>query len=213
MITIIGVGHVFAIEKRIEEEIMNRKPNLVCVELDATRYEALVSNEKGSDIPIIYRLLALFQQKIAEKYGAKVGGEMLSAVETARKINAEVAFIDMDASAVLKKLLESMSLVEKIKFIFASFFSLFVKEEKVEKEIKRFEEDEEGYIREFGEQFPTVMNILVDERDEYMSSRLIELSKKYENIVAVIGDGHVGGVSKRLPNLDLEIVRLKEIRT
>jgi len=41
--------------------------------------------------------------------------------------------------------------------------------------------------------------IFVEDRDAFMASKLRELSRDYDNVVVVIGEGHVSGVIKALP--------------
>ncbi len=43
MITLLGVGHVFDIGRSIRSEILARRPKVVALELDAIRYQALLS--------------------------------------------------------------------------------------------------------------------------------------------------------------------------
>ena len=213
MITLLGIGHVFDIRKGVEHAIISRRPDIVCVELDRVRYQALLDRTSKRSAPLVYKMLAAFQQRIARKYGSGVGQEMITAIETAKKINAEVAFIDMDASIVFAKIWRAMSLKEKVKFIVGAFAGLFVGKETVEKELKRFEERSDVYLEMFGNEFPTVKEVLIDERDRYMADAIRKLSARYENIIAVIGDGHIHGVVNLLDDLRPEVIRLSELRS
>ncbi|MFW5953453.1 MAG: TraB/GumN family protein, partial [Candidatus Natronoplasma sp.] len=138
MITLIGSAHVFDISDRIEREIKERSPNVVAVELDRQRYEALRRRGEGErgKVPLIYRLLQLVQKRIAKKFGVQVGQEMITAVETAEEINSKVAFIDLPAQIVLKRLIDEMSFKEKIKLFGGAVIGLFISKERVEKEVE-----------------------------------------------------------------------------
>jgi pheromone shutdown protein TraB len=212
MITLIGVGHVFNIKSNIEKLISDRMPSVVCVELDKFRYQALINKEKNTDAPIMYQLLARFQKKMADEYGVDVGEEMLGAINTAKKIEAKVAFIDVDASFIFNRFWNSMSFQEKIKFIVGAFGGIFVRKKQVERELERFGNDSEKYLEMFGKEFPTVKEELIDKRDVHMAKAIREINMIHTSVVAVIGDGHITGVSKELSDLDLEIIRLKEVR-
>ena len=118
MITLIGVGHVFDINKSLENAIIQRNPQVVCIELDPVRYQALLSKGSDRDAPIVYRVLARFQEKIAKKYGTQVGSEMLTAIDTAKMLNAKLAFIDMDANRIVSNFWKSMTFKERVKFMF-----------------------------------------------------------------------------------------------
>ncbi len=213
MITLIGVGHVFDIRKNIEQIISQRMPSVVCVELDKFRYQALVTKERNNDAPLMYQMLSRFQRKMADEYGVDVGEEMLGAVDTAKKINAKIAFIDVDASFIFNRFWNSMSFAEKLKFILGAFGGVFVRKKQVERELEKFHDNSEKYLEMFGREFPTVKEELIDKRDIHMAKAIREINKTHENIVAVIGDGHIMGISKELSDLNLEVIRLKDIRT
>jgi len=213
MITLIGVGHVFDISKNLENEIIRCNPQVVCVELDPARYQALYSKEKGQDMPFIYMMLARFQEKIAKKYGTEVGSEMLTAVETAKTINAKLAFIDKDASKIISEFWNKMTFKERAKLIFALVTSVFVRKKRIEKELEKFEENDEFYMESFGKEFPTAKTILIDDRNVYMAESIIKLNEKYDDIVAVIGDGHVEGIKRLLQTPDVETIRLSQLRS
>jgi len=212
MITLLGVGHVFNISPNIEKLIKDRMPSVVCVELDKFRYQALVSKQTSEGAPVIYQMLSRFQKKMANKYGVDVGEEMLGAVRTAKRIGAKIAFIDVDASFIFNRFWSSMSFSEKIKFIVGAFGGIFVRKKQVERELEKFGKDSEKYLEMFSREFPTVKEELIDKRDAYMAKAIRTINKEHSDIVAVIGDGHISGVSKALSDLELEIIRLKEIR-
>ena len=212
MITLIGVGHVFDIGREIENIILSRKPGVVGVELDPARYRALTSREPKKDVPFVYRMLAVFQQAIAKKYGVSVGSEMLAAINTAKKLGIGIAFIDMDSGYVFSKIWNGMGFSEKIKLLFSGAAGLFVRKEMVDKEIEKFETDYNHYMEIFGSEFPILKKTLIDERNTYMAEKIRELSKKYENIAAVVGDGHIEGMKKLLDDLNPEIIRLSALR-
>ena len=181
MITLIGVGHVFDIGREIENIILSRKPGVVGVELDPARYRALTSREPKKDVPFVYRMLAVFQQAIAKKYGVSVGSEMLAEINTAKKLGIGIAFIDMDSGYVFSKIWNGMGFSEKIKLLFSGAAGLFVRKEMVDKEIEKFETDYNHYMEIFGSEFPILKKTLIDERNTYMAEKIRELSKKYEN--------------------------------
>ncbi len=219
MITIIGAAHVFDISDRIEKEIRLRNPSVVAVELDRDRYEALRSEQKGGNAPLIYRLLQLVQQRIAKKFGVEVGEEMLTAVNTAEKINAKVAFIDLPAQIVLKRLMNEMSFKEKIMLFAGGIVGLFTSKERIEKEMERYYSIEEtreapdgGLMSNLGSQMPTIFKILIDDRNRFMSNNLQELEERFGSVVAVVGDGHVPGLKRELKERELEIIRLRDIQ-
>lgn len=213
MITLIGVGHVFDIDAQVRERIAEARPTVVCIELDRARYISLMTGPRGRGGPLLYNALALFQKWIARKYGSDVGREMIAAVDSARELGADVAFIDMDAAVVFQKFWSGMSFEERVKMVVALISSLFVRRKSVEQEIEKFEEDGEAYLEAFGEEFPSIRKVLIDDRDAHMARAIRELSETHENLVAVIGDGHVEGVRRHLADREVQVVRLRDLRS
>jgi pheromone shutdown protein TraB len=211
VITLIGVGHVFNIGHRVEEIIRERGPDLVCVELDRARYHALRTKERG-DLPLQYKMMAAFQNRLAKKYGAEAGDEMLSAVRAGRSVNAKIAFIDMDAQKILASLWGDMSFKERFKLFFASIYGLFVSKKKVERELERFHTSQEQYFQELETSFPELKRMLIDDRNEHMAGNINRLSERYSNIIAVVGEGHIPGLRPLLQDR-VEIIGLEELRS
>jgi pheromone shutdown protein TraB len=170
--------------------------------------------ESSRDQPVIYRLLARFQDGLADEYGVQAGEEMLTTINYAQSHQLPLAFIDMNAQALFSRMLKQMSFREKLRVMFSGFAGLFVSKKRVEKELETIEDNFDAYIEQVGVKFPTIKRVLIDERNAYMVQQLVLASEKYENIIAVIGDGHIPGLSKLFEKkeLDFETIRLKEIR-
>ncbi|MEM3444966.1 MAG: TraB domain-containing protein [Thermoplasmata archaeon] len=217
MIVLIGVGHVFAISERVMQEIFSVKPEVVCVELDPSRAEALLSKneKKGGDraLPLIYQMLALFQRVIARKFETEPGLEMLAAIQAAKEVNAKLEFIDIDAVTIAERIWREMSFVERTKLVAMLFFGMFMSTKKVEKSIEEFIDSEGEIIEEFGKQFPTLKKILIEDRNNYMAWRIAMAAREYTNIVCVVGEGHIEGLSRKLSarNIPHRIVSLKQL--
>ncbi|UCD91690.1 MAG: TraB/GumN family protein [Methanobacteriota archaeon] len=213
MITIVGVGHVFDIGDQVRSVILQRNPSVVCVELDRGRYEALMAKDVRGSAPPVYRAMALFQRWIAKKYGQDVGQEMVAAIESAKEVGAKIAFIDLDSLLIFQRFWGLMSFKEKVKLGVALLSSIFVPRKKVDKEISKFEENEQMYIEQFGKEFPAAKKILIDDRNTYMANAIGQLNEQFGSLVAVVGDGHVDGLSQLLGDKELEIIRLKDLRS
>ena len=211
MITLIGVGHVFAISDQVTQLIRSKRPDVVCIELDRTRYESLRSRDRSGRVPIQYALLAMFQKKMADKFGAEVGDEMLAAASAAREVNAKVALVDVDAPAMLAMLWRKMSVRERVKLFFGALVGLVSTKETVEREIEAYQNNDRAYLDTIGEQFPVIKEILIDDRNRIMAQRISKIAETHANVVAVIGDGHVPGITAELGRDDIEVVRLKEL--
>ncbi|PNY12770.1 traB domain-containing protein-like [Trifolium pratense] len=51
-------------------------------------------------------------------------------------------------------------------------------------------------IQEMSKEYPTLMETLGDERDQYMSSTLLQVASESRSVVAVVGKGHLQGIKK-----------------
>lgn len=214
MITLVGVGHVFVISEQVRAMILSRRPEVVCLELDPARYSALLNREKGRGgrVPVQYMLLARIQRRMASKFGSEAGAEMLAAASAAREIGAKVALIDMDAAKAFGKLWKVMTLREKVELMFGSLVGLVASKERVEEEMARYEEQDVEYLETLGADFPSVKRVLIDDRNKHMAARIVSIASQHENVLAVVGDGHMQGIVEALGDRPVEAVRLKELR-
>ncbi len=212
MITLIGVGHVFAISENVKEIIRSKRPEVVCLELDAARYNALVQKEHSGIVPIQYKLLAYLQKRMADKFGTEVGDEMMAAVGAAQEVGARVALIDLDSGRVFSQLWKRMSMKERVSLLWGGFAGLFVSKKVVEKEMDKYEGNEERYLEALSEGFPTIKQVLIDDRNKHMAQQLSSLAAQHKNIIAVVGDGHISGIMASLGATEVEAVRLKDLR-
>ena len=222
MITLIGTGHVFNLTQPLLNIFDDKQPNIICVELDKQRFNALMlkqSDPEGykkmkKNVPALYKLLARFQEGMANEYGVTAGQEMLTSINYARSHQLPIAFIDMNAQRLFNRMLKTMSFSEKIKLMLTGFGGLFVSKKRVEKELKNFEKNFDTYIEQIGKKFPTLKRVLIDERNLYMVQQLAVANEQHEKVIAVVGDGHIPGISRLLENkeLDFETIRLSELR-
>lgn len=212
MITLLGVGHVFDLSRSVRQEIVARRPRVVALELDAVRFQALMVRTPRSHGLSLFQLLALLESRIARKYGVEVGDEMIAAAHAAQEVGSELALIDMDSRDVLLRAWGEMPFRERFKFFFGVLGSLFVGKRRVESELRRYERDDRGVLAEFAAILPSAKRVLIDERDEHMARRLLQLSREKGDVVAVVGDGHVAGLLRRMEDEPVHVVRLRELR-
>lgn len=222
MITLIGTGHVFDLSNALLTIFGTIEPEIVCVELDQQRYQAMILRQTQPEtygkarqnLPFIYRLLAQFQEDMAKQYGVHAGDEMLTAINYAQSHQLPVAFIDSDAQKLFNTMWHTMPMIEKFKLMFSGFTGFFVSRKRVERELDKYQENYTTYIEEIGKRYPTIKRILIDERNEFMVSRLTELNTQYQRIVTCIGDGHVPGISEMLQarQIPVDIIRLHDLK-
>src|SRR2546427_5337949 len=213
MITLLGVGHVFDIGRAVRAEILSRRPKVVALELDAARYQALMSPQPRPHGFSVLGLLAQFQVRIANQYGVRVGDEMVAAARAAREVGSEVALIDQDSAVILRRVWREMAGRERLRLLVSTIGGFFTRRERVEAELQRFYQDEQGFIREIAPELPTAERILIDERDAGMARSLRQLAEARGDVVAVVGGGHVHGVLRHLQGATLQVVPLGELKS
>ena len=222
MITLIGTGHVFKLSYQLLNIFDTINPDALCVELDNQRYQSLMMKQYDPEqyeqaakkLPYIYRKLADFQEELAKRYGVQPGDEMLTTITYAHSHQIPLVCIDVHAQNMFKKMIKEMSLSEKTKFFLSGIGSIFVPKKNIDKEVKNITNNVESYLTIIGKKFPTIKKVLIDDRNTYMAKNLIKLHETYENIIAVLGDGHIQGIASLLQqqNIAPKIIRLKELQ-
>ncbi|MCG6533820.1 MAG: TraB domain-containing protein, partial [Syntrophales bacterium LBB04] len=178
------------------------------------RYMAVRSQARPDSEPFTTSLRARYQRRIAKEYGSLVGDEMLAGIDTARELKIPFAFIDnitpMGNEGV--SILTDLPWREKAALLFGALASVFVHKKHVEKGLKEFEENRDEYMAVMEQKFPRLKRMLIDDRDRAMAREIRKLHARFGRIVAVVGDGHVPGMSALLKDLEVNVIRLKQVR-
>jgi pheromone shutdown-related protein TraB len=213
MITIVGTAHIS--QESVEEvarHISELKPAAVAVELDEFRLRGMKEQRDVPIVDLIKRnnatvallniLLSFLQRRLGAEVGVRPGKEMLVAIDVAKQVGAEVALIDRDIRITMRRALAEMSLREKLSIAKELLLSMFISGEEIKKEIGEVKKEENllNIIASMKEFSPNIYRVLVKERDAYMAAKLLELEKRYGNVVAVVGAGHKPGIEHYLAN-------------
>jgi pheromone shutdown-related protein TraB len=223
-IQLIGTAHVSRESADLVESVIRReKPDTVCIELCASRYQALQQKDRWRDMDIVKvirgkkafllllnLLLASFQKRIADQLGITPGQEMITAIRTAETEGSEISLADRDIRVTLSRTWRLMGFWEKMKLIFSLMLSIGKTEEITEEDIERMKQEDilETLLAEIGKSHPALRSILIDERDRYLTAKI--RSAPGERIVAVVGAGHVPGIKKYLET-DIDVEALEQI--
>ncbi len=215
-ITIIGTAHVS--RGSVDEVcayIEAQKPDHVCVEIDAARYNSLISGAGWSQLNIYQVIrsrkgflllgnlvLSSFQKRIGMDLGVKPGEEMRAAIETAEANQIPFSFCDRDIQTTLKRAWVKTGFWGKNKLLAALLSSVFSREKFDAEEIEKLKQTSavESMMAELAEYLPSVKHVLIDERDRYLATRIYQ--SPGERPVAVVGAGHVPGIVAWLERLD-----------
>ena len=214
-LTIIGTSHI-AIQsiKEVKEVLLKEKPNIIALELDKKRFYALLSKKRKISIRDILRLglkgfiLNLVGAWIEEKLGkivkVKPGSEMKTAIKIARKLKSKIALIDQDIETTLKKLSKNITWKEKLRFVF-SIFKAFFKRPKIKIDLTKVPSKKiiKRLTDKLKEDYPSIYNILIKERNGIMAKNLNKLMETNKSIVAVVGAGHEEDLIKLIKNVKI----------
>jgi len=212
MIILVGVGHVFDISEQVKSIVEENMPVAIGLELDMNRFQYVKARAEGRPVPEPKGQLAKFQARIAEDFGVKAGDEMVAGLTAASQINAKLYLIDMDIMQVVMRFRKQMTFKEKLKWWGSMFALPFIRKKTVEKELERYEEEGESVIEEAGKSFPTLKKVLLDDRNQHMANNLLQMEEKHGKVLAIVGDGHIPGMSEILKSRELKLIRLKEVR-
>lgn len=223
-VILVGTAHVSRESaQQVRQVIQEENPDTVCVELCQSRYQSIRQKERWQETDIIKiirekksflllsnLLLASFQKRIAKKLDVKPGQEMITAIETADEMDAEIHLADRDIRTTLSRTWRAMGLWSKIKLLFQLMLSLGEVEEIKEEDIEKMKNEDvlETLLAEVGKALPVLKDILIDERDQYLSKKI--RTAPGQKIVAVVGAGHVPGI-KKYWNKDIDIRALEQL--
>lgn len=210
MLYLIGVGHVFPLREKVRELIKVLEPEAVCVELDQLRYKMLLEKERGGS-PFPFSLLSRMYDRASEVYGAEVGEEMLGAIEAAKELKIPYFFMDVPVQKELPSALRELPLGERVKLVLSAFAASLLPRSLLKKATDEVMEDPQKLSQEFEKHYPELKKILLDSREDYMARRLSWVLGRFSNVVAVVGEGHLEGLQRRLQGTELKVVHLKEL--
>jgi pheromone shutdown-related protein TraB len=212
---VIGTAHVS--QRSVEEVkhvIATVAPDVVCVELCKGRYDALTKDSAFRDLDVfkvvregrtLYLLahlaLSSYQRRIGASLGVKPGAELLAAVEAAEARGTPVALIDRDIQITLRRTWKNLGLWKRTILLWSLLAGWGKKGEPVtEQTIEDLKEQKalSEMLTELGRAVPEVKVPLLDERDQYLVSKMRDAGAGKRCVVAVVGAAHVPGMTAQL---------------
>ncbi len=206
-LTIIGTSHISKQSiKEVKETILQKKPEIVAIELDQLRLFSLLNPKKQKKLPIkeiglkgfLFSLIGSYlQKKLGKIVNVSPGSEMKAAFNTAKKTKTKVALIDQDIRITLKKLSARITTREKFRFLKDLIMAPFSKE-KIKIDLNKIPEKKiiKKVISKLKKDYPSVYFTLIKERNQIMAKNLNKLMKDYNSVLAVIGAGHEEDIIK-----------------
>jgi pheromone shutdown-related protein TraB len=205
---LVGTAHVSRESAELVERVIAReRPDCVCVELDARRYDALAHRTRLESldlktiirtrqlVPLLLNLLLMsYQKQLGGQLGVVPGSELLAAAQLAERLDIPVRLCDRDVRVTLRRAWGALSLWRKAELIATLLTAMLEAPELNEEELRRLRQQDvlTRLMEELGAAFPGIKGVLIDERDAYLATRLREAPG--QRIVAVVGAGHVTGM-------------------
>jgi len=221
---LVGTAHVSKESARLAKAVIEEeRPDTVCVELCQSRYQAIRQKDRWQDTDIVRvirekksflllsnLLLASFQKRIARQFDVKPGEEMITAINTAESIGAQIHLADRDIRTTLSRTWRVMGFWSKIKLLFQLMLSLGELNEIKEEDIEQMKQQDvlETLLSEVGKSLPELKVILIDERDQYLAEKI--RTAPGNKVVAVVGAGHIPGIQKYW-NSDVDTRALEQL--
>jgi len=212
---LVGTAHVS--RESIDEVasiIEAEKPGRVCVELDEGRCRSMTKSaswesldigkvlREGKGFLLLANLaLASFQRRLGGDIGVKPGEEMLAAVRTCERLEIPYSLCDREVQTTLRRAWARSGLWGKSKLLASLLSGVFTNEKLSAEEVEKLKEHDEldGMMRELADYMPSVKEVLIDERDRYLASKIF--GQEESRVVAVVGAGHIDGIEAWLRRL------------
>ena len=219
--TLLGTAHVSRASVAAVRELIEQQAfDAIAVELCDTRYRALRDRESWRNLDLLQVIrqgkagmvaanlaLSAYQRRLAEQFGIEPGAEMKVAAELADARKKPIWLIDREVSITLKRTYRSVGFLQRFGILSGLIASLFERGEVAEADIEKLKQGDilQGAFNEFAEQSEPLFRSLIGERDQYMVARLrqeaaaaSQSSAPVLRVLAVIGAGHLAGMSREL---------------
>ncbi len=194
-ITILGTAHVSrASAEKVQQLIQSGEFDVVCIELCPSRHNAMTDPNalakmdlfnviRSGKASMVTASLALgsYQQRMAEQLGIEPGLEMKTAIKQAEEKNLPIELIDREVGTTLKRVYHNVPFWKRLYIIAGLFTSVVSRESVSEEEIEKLKSGDllETTFAQFSEDANDLFIPLIDERDRYMSAKLLKSLQIY----------------------------------
>ncbi len=192
MIKIFGTNHLMKKEV-IEGIIKDESPDVLAVELCATRFKALTGQIKQAgreDKSLIGDITNSVKEK-AEESNLDYGSDMKTVLFYAINNQIPLELVDKDIEQI-KKDMQKIPVEEQL---FLQKELLRFQQEDINKKV-----DEELVLINMKANTPTMFKILVEDRNKIITKNILKVKEKHKDkkILVFLGKGHVKQIEKML---------------
>lgn len=213
-IILVGTAHISQESKDlVRKTIETENPDTICVELDKGRLDSVKDPDrwKRTDLKQVIKnkqlgtlianlVLGSYQKRMGAHTGVKPGSELKEAVDLAERNGCSLVLADRDIKITLRRTWACTPWYRKLSLIGSLFASIFDKTEISEEDLSKIKKQDalSAMMQEFGKTFPEVKHVLIDERDQFLASKI--KNAPGNKIVAVVGAGHLNGIISAIEN-------------
>jgi pheromone shutdown-related protein TraB len=211
-LVLVGTAHVSQESIALVRAVIAReRPDVVCVELDQRRFEALSQRKRweGLDLREVIRkrqlatlmlnlFLSSYQKRLGGKLGVVPGSELLAAIEVAQESGVPVALCDRDVRVTLRRAWGSLPIGKKAMLLSGALASIGETPEISEEDLRKLRSKDvlSELMQELGRAMPELKRALIDERDSYLAAKIRQTQGN--TLVAIVGAGHLAGMATAL---------------
>ena len=212
--TLLGTAHVSKTSvDAVRAAIDSGAFDAVAVELDEQRLRAMLDPDALAKLDLVKVLregktalfaanlgLAAYQRRLAEQLGIEPGAELKAAVDEAHARGLPMNLIDRDVGITFRRASQRLGWWGRTKLVTGLAMSLFGDEEVGDDEIEKLKQGDmlESSFGEFARENPALYGAIISERDQYMAARLRQTAGDAREVLAVVGAGHLKGLSHQL---------------
>jgi pheromone shutdown protein TraB len=204
-VVILGTSHISPQSvKRMRDVFKKEKPEILCLELDRGRFEALLKRKSlgfrqavkvlGIRAGLVAWLLGYIQRTLGRRTGIMPGKEMMVAAAEAQRYRIPIAFVDQEAIVTMRRMSE-IPLKEKLSlfFGFTGGVSFDLKRVPSSKMVERM-------VKQLKKKTPNIYRVLIEERDSQMAHNIMHLiqERNPKRVLAIVGAGHKRGLANLL---------------
>lgn len=213
-IVLVGTAHVSqASVAEVEGLIERERPDAVCVELDEVRYRSLTDEDYWRKLDVFAVLrerkvgmllantaLSNIQRRIGKKLGVQPGAEMLAACRAAQALGATLVLADRNIQATFRRTWQNLSWLNRAKLTAVLAMAPFsaIEDEIGAEDIEKLKQQGQmkDMLTEFAKAMPQVKGPLIDERNQYLISKIREAPGP--KVLGIVGAAHVPGMLEEL---------------
>ncbi len=219
-LTLIGTSHIAQQSiNDVTKSIEQMQPKIVALELDKTRFVALMETPDENSLKKKKRKIGLsniskigvkgylfsligayLQKKLGRIVNVQPGSEMLTAINLARKHNTKIALVDQPIEITLKRFSQEFTWREKLKILIDILKGIFSPKKQLKKygmenfDLTKVPSDKliRKLIKNLKKRYPSLYKVLIKERNQVIAKNLKEILKQNpeDKVIAVIGAGH-----------------------